>query len=312
MGPRADYDSSDDDEDDSFGDDDQAATVVQCPMSPVRPPSMLPPLSSVQASPASTRLAIADANAMQDMLSGYSRWTFFDDHCSRHSLLAPLPQVSSAAYLYTTFDDIASQDPPATLPKSEPHPSICSIVRHDGSLHALSTAFVSVQDSGDPIHVPVDSSQIQQESMSISNTLPHIQLKIGSSDSDSLLEGIFDSGAGINIRSCYYHEAIMKKNPHMVAGIHRFEDSNTPPIGFWWYRRQRHHASRNSSDCVQDVLPVQWQLMSTEDLSCRRLFGSYYFWHSFTEEGTSDLRAPPRFSHQKPLWYLIPCVIQYI
>jgi hypothetical protein len=72
---------------------------------------------------------------------------------------------------------------------------------------------------------------VQQEAMSISNALPHIQLKVGSSDSDSLLEGMFESGAGLNVGSRAYHKSVMKKNPHLVSGIHRLEDSNTPPIG---------------------------------------------------------------------------------
>jgi hypothetical protein len=133
----------------------------------------------VQASLDSTRLAIADANAMQDILPGYSCRTFFNDDRLRYSLLAQLPQVALAAYLYSAFDEIAPtvpQDPPATLPKSEPHPSVCSIVPHVGSLHALSAAFASVQDSGDLTHAPVNSAQIQQEAMSITNALPHIQL----------------------------------------------------------------------------------------------------------------------------------------
>jgi hypothetical protein len=41
---------------------------------------------------------------------------------------------------------------------------------------------------------------------------------------------MFNFGARLNICSHSYHEAIMKKNPHMVAGIHHFEDLNTPPI----------------------------------------------------------------------------------
>jgi hypothetical protein len=67
--------------------------------------------------------------------------------------------------------------------------------------------------------------------MSISNALPHIQLKVGNSDSDSFLEGMFDLGAGLNVGSRTYHEAVMKNSPHLVAGVHRFEYSNTPPIG---------------------------------------------------------------------------------
>jgi hypothetical protein len=41
---------------------------------------------------------------------------------------------------------------------------------------------------------------------------------------------MFDSGAGLNVSSRAYHEAVMKKNPHLITGIHRFEDSNTRPL----------------------------------------------------------------------------------
>jgi hypothetical protein len=61
--------------------------------------------------------------------------------------------------------------------------------------------------------------------------LPHIQLKIGSSGSNSLLKGMFDSGDGLNVGSRSYQESIMKKNPHLADGNHKFEDSNTLPIG---------------------------------------------------------------------------------
>jgi hypothetical protein len=229
MVPRTDYESSDDDEDDSLGDNDahtrdsyQAAPVVQYHRSPVRASSMLPALSSTQASLTSTCLVIVDANAMQDILSGYSHLTFFNDDRLRPSLLAPLPQVASASDLYAAFDYISPsvpQDHPATLPKSKPHPSVFSIVPQDGSMHALSATSASVQDSSDPTRVPVNSAQIQKEDMLISNALSHIQLNIGSSDSDFLLEGMFDSGAGINIDSHSYHEAIKKKNPHLITRI---------------------------------------------------------------------------------------------
>jgi hypothetical protein len=66
--------------------------------------------------------------------------------------------------------------------------------------------------------------------MSILNALPHIQLKIGISYRDSLLEGMFDSGAGLNVGSRAYLKSTTKKNPHLVTCIHCFEESNTPPI----------------------------------------------------------------------------------
>jgi hypothetical protein len=63
----------------------------------------------------------------------------------------------------------------------------------------------------------MNSSQIQQEAMLISNALPHTQLKIGSLESVLLLKVMLDSGAGINVCSRSYHETITKMNPHMVA-----------------------------------------------------------------------------------------------
>jgi hypothetical protein len=140
----------------------------------------------------------------------------------------------SPAELYAAFDDVPhseTQEPPISSSPADAKPSVCSIVPSEGSMHALSTTFTNVTDSNSVPRAPVNSVSVQQEAMSISNALPHIQLKVGSSGSDSLLEGMFDSGAGLNVGSHAYLEAVMKKNPHLVTGIHRFEDLNTPPIG---------------------------------------------------------------------------------
>jgi hypothetical protein len=42
---------------------------------------------------------------------------------------------------------------------------------------------------------------------------------------------MFDLVAGLNVGSRAYHKAVMKKNPHLITGIHCFEDSSTPSIG---------------------------------------------------------------------------------
>jgi hypothetical protein len=230
MGPHTDYESSVNDDGDSLNEDDaythdsyHNAPVVQHPRSPVRSALMLPALSSVQASLTSTHLIIVAANAMQDTLPGYSHRTFFDDDLSRQTLLAPLPQVASPSDVYAAYDEIPLPYRNILQSIFPPPPLVCSIVPHDGSLHDLSATFAIIHYSSDAAQVPVNPAQIQQEAMSISYALPHIQLKIGSSDSDSLLEGMFDSGAGLNVGSRYCHEAITKKNPHLVTGIHRFE-----------------------------------------------------------------------------------------
>jgi hypothetical protein len=41
---------------------------------------------------------------------------------------------------------------------------------------------------------------------------------------------MFDSGEGLNVGCRTYHEEIMRRNPDLVAGIHRFDDSGTSPI----------------------------------------------------------------------------------
>jgi hypothetical protein len=123
------------------------------------------------------------------------------------------------------------QEPNVSFLPTDAKPSVCYIVTIKSSMYALSTAFSNVTDSTSSPRSPVNPVPVKQEAMSISNALPHIQLKAGISNSDSLLEGMFYSVSGVNVSCCAYHEAVMKKNPHLVTGIRRFEDSNTPCIG---------------------------------------------------------------------------------
>ena len=70
----------------------------------------------------------------------------------------------------------------------------------------------------------------------------------------------------------------MAKNPHLVAGIHRFEDSNTPPIGLGGI------AVDGVSPCVTAVISYKMPYMSNgspcllkialaEGFSIRTIFG---------------------------------------
>jgi hypothetical protein len=100
-------------------------------------------------------------------------------------------------------------------------------------MNALSAAFQKFPTNSGPNTVPqvsVHSAHFHQYHMSISNALPHIQLRLGTQDSEKLLDGMFDSGAGLNFGCRTYNEDIMRRNPDLVAGIHRFEDIGTDPI----------------------------------------------------------------------------------
>jgi hypothetical protein len=105
-----------------------------------------------------------------------------------------MPRASTPEELLVIFDrDFVPEDDT---------PLVFSIVPEDSYMHSLSAAFQDFPTSSGPDTVPqvlVHSDQAHQYPMSISNALPRIQLRLGTQDLKSLLPGIFNLGAGLNV-----------------------------------------------------------------------------------------------------------------
>jgi hypothetical protein len=91
-------------------------------------------------------------------------------------------------------------------------PVLFSIVPDESSTHALLAAFQDMLTSIGPNTAPqvlVHSSQVHQDHMSISNYLSHIQIYLGTQDSENLPGEMFDSGAGLKVGCISYDEDSM-------------------------------------------------------------------------------------------------------